>query len=259
MAKVKTVRSKAATAQPVAAESGAPKTAPVKRDPVKAAAAKPARTNTAALKVVDAKPLAVSLPKPAPVVTRKPAPTKKTAAVAAAATVAPPRLKEMKMTTETMTKSLQAAAPAMEKATADAVAQAQAGYAQMNEKVQAMMEKNMKSMTEMTEFAKGNVEAMIESAKAATAGAEKMTAHFVETSKTSMEEAQAALKAMTGVKTPNELMQYQTEFAKTQFDKAVASWSQLSESWMKLAGEVVQPLSNRMAIAGDSIKKNISA
>ncbi len=169
------------------------------------------------------------------------------------------------MNTQTISKSMEAAGsamkggPAMEKATADAVAQAQAGFEQMNEKVREMMEKNMKSMTEMTEFAKGNVEAMIESAKAASAAAEALTTHFVATSKQSMEEAQVALKSMTAVKSPNELMQFQNDYAKAQFDKAVAGWSQLSETWMKLAGEVVQPLSNRMAIATDSVKKSIAA
>jgi len=160
---------------------------------------------------------------------------------------------------ETAARTTEAAAPTMEKAAVDAVAQAQAGIATMNEKVRDMMEKNMKSMTDLTEFTKGNVEAMIESAKAATTAAETMTSHFVESSRKSMEEAQAAIKSMTSAKTPNELMQFQTDFAKGQFDKAVASWSQMSETWMKLAGEVVQPLSNRMAIASESVKKSMTA
>jgi phasin family protein len=163
------------------------------------------------------------------------------------------------MNSETITKSIEAVVPAMEKAATDAVAQAQAGIEQMNEKMRDMMEKNMKSMTEMTEFAKGNVEAMIESAKAAAAGAETLTTHFVETSKKSMEEAQAAIKSMTSAKTPNELIAAQNEFAKAQFDKAVASMSQFSETWMKLAGEVVQPLSNRVALATETMKKSIAA
>jgi hypothetical protein len=78
-------------------------------------------------------------------------------------------MKDAPMTTETLTKPFEAIAPAVEKATTE-----------MTAKVKDMMEKNMKSMTEMTEFAKGNVEAMVESAKAAAAGAETLTAHFVE-------------------------------------------------------------------------------
>jgi phasin family protein len=159
-----------------------------------------------------------------------------------------PQMKDIPMITETQTRPFEAIAPTMEKATAD-----------MTAKVKDMMEKNMKSMTEMTEFAKGNVEAMVESAKAAAAGAETLTTHFVETSKKSMEEAQAAFKTMTSAKTPNELMAAQNEFAKAQFDKAVANMSHFSETWMKLAGDVVQPISSRMAVAAETVKKSIAA
>ncbi|WP_199553473.1 phasin family protein [Sandaracinobacteroides hominis] len=165
---------------------------------------------------------------------------------------------ETPMTTETITKTLETVVPAMEKATTDAVAQAQAGFEQMNGKVREMMEKNMKSITEMNEFAKGNVEALIESAKAAAAGAETLTTHFVESSKASFEESQAAFKSMTALKSPAEVLAAQQQFAKTQFDKAVANWSHVTETWMKLAGEVVQPLSNRVALAQETVKKSMA-
>lgn len=148
--------------------------------------------------------------------------------------------------------------PGVEKATNDAVAQVKAGYEEFQTKFQTMMEKQMKSMAEVTEFTKGNVEAMIESAKAATSGAETLATHFVETSKTSMEEAQAAFKSMASAKTPNELIQHQNDFAKAQFDKAVANWSKVTETWMKVAGEVVQPISNRMALAAETVKKSVA-
>jgi len=168
-------------------------------------------------------------------------------AAAPSALPVPSIAKETPMTTDIPTKPFETIAPAMEKVTAD-----------MTAKVKDMMEKNMKSMTEMTEFAKGNVEAMVESAKAAAAGAETLTAHMVETSKKSMEEAQAAFKAMTSAKSPNEMMAAQNEFAKAQFDKAVANMSHFSEAWMKLAGDVVQPISSRMAVAAETMKKSIA-
>lgn len=162
------------------------------------------------------------------------------------------------MNTEAFTKPLEAVVPAVEKATADFVAQSQAAQEQMTGKVKELMEKNMKTMTDMTDFAKGNVEALIESAKAAAAGAETLTTHFVETSKKSAEEAQAAFKSLSAVKSPNELLAAQQEFAKSQFDKAVANMSHFTETWMKLAGEVVQPISNRMAVAAETVKKSVA-
>lgn len=219
--------------------------------------------------MADAKPARKTAPKTLKVVAgEKPVPAPKAvkpAAVAAPVAKAAPVLstpiepKDTPMNTEAFTKPLEAVVPAVEKAAADFVAQTQAAQDQMTGKVKEMMEKNMKTMTDMTDFAKGNVEALIESAKAAAAGAETLTTHFVETSKKSAEEAQAAFKNFTSAKTPNELMAAQNDFAKAQFDKAVANMSHFSETWLKLAGEVVQPISNRMAVAAETVKKSVAA
>lgn len=228
---------------------------------VPAVKAKPVRKPSAVKAVVKPAVKPVPAAKPTPAVVATPAASAVAVPVASAplAPIAAPAPKEKPMPTETYTKTIEAVVPAMEKAAADAAAQVQAGAEQMNVKMREMMEKSMKSMTEMTEFAKGNVEAMIESAKAAAAGAETLTTHFVETSKKSVEEAQAAFKSMTAAKTPNELIAAQNEFAKAQFDKAVANMSHFSETWMKLAGEVVQPLSNRVALATETVKKSMAA
>jgi phasin family protein len=212
----------------------------------KAGAAKPGKA--VALKVVAAPKVAAAPAAAKPKAAKAPERVSVPAVAKSSAPKLVPQMKDAPMTTETLTKPFEAIAPAVEKATTE-----------MTAKVKDMMEKNMKSMTEMTEFAKGNVEAMVESAKAAAAGAETLTTHFVETSKKSMEEAQAAFKTMTSAKTPNELMAAQNEFAKAQFDKAVANMSHFSETWMKLAGDVVQPISSRMAVAAETVKKSIAA
>lgn len=162
-----------------------------------------------------------------------------------------PTMEEQSMTTE--------AGAFVEKATAEAVAQAQSGYEAVNSKVTQAMEKTMKSITEVNEFAKGNLEAMIASAKAATAGAETLTAAVVEQSKKNFEDAQEAFKALSSAKTPNEALQLQTEFAKAQFEKGVAAWSQWSETVLKVSGDVFQPLSSRVALASETVKKAYAA
>lgn len=235
-----------------AAKSVTPVTAASDVSPKPARSRKPAAAaqKVVALKVVDQPKVAAPAAKAPGANARKAKKAEATvkAVVRNSAPKMVPEMKEAPMTTETLTKPFEAIAPAVEKATAE-----------MTAKVKDLMEKNMKSMTEMTEFAKGNVEAMVESAKAAAAGAETLTTHFVETSKKSMEEAQAAFKTMTAAKTPNELMAAQNEFAKAQFDKAVANMSHFSETWMKLAGDVVQPISSRMAVAAETVKKSIAA
>ncbi|WP_420141105.1 phasin family protein [Sphingomonas sp.] len=54
------------------------------------------------------------------------------------------------------------------------------------------------------------------------------------------------------------MFQLQSEFAKAQFDSAVAEASKVSEVVMKAAGEIVQPLSNRYALATEKFKSNAS-
>lgn len=155
------------------------------------------------------------------------------------------------MTTETMA--------AIEQVSTEAMVDAKARYAAVNDKISEAMEKTMKSMTEVNEFAKGNMEAMIASAKAATAGAETMTASLVEHSKKNFEDAQEAFKAITAAKSPNEALQLQTEYAKAQFEKGVAAWSQWSETMLKVSGDMFQPISSRMALATETVKKSVSA
>ena len=287
---VKAVAAKAAPAKKVArAKTAAPATTKTRPAAAKAAAkpsdidktvARTAAVKLAADKTRDAvKP--ASKPAVATVAARKPAARNSTAASAAristaasaarnSAAASAARIstaasaalrKDSKMNTETLTKSFEtqvaAMAPAVEKATQDAMAQAKISYDALNTKMRETMETSMKSMTEVTEFAKGNVEALVASAKAAAAGAEVLAARATETSKKSMDEAAVAIKAMTAAKTPNEFMQMQNDYAKTQFDAAVASWSHMSETMLKLAGDVVQPLSSRMAIAAETMKSAI--
>ena len=93
-------------------------------------------------------------------------PVRKPAQKAAKAPRATVLTKEAEMTNEALTKSLEAVAPAVEKATTEFLAQTHAAHEQASTKVRELMEKNMKTMTDMTDFAKGHVEALIESAVA---------------------------------------------------------------------------------------------
>jgi phasin family protein len=163
-------------------------------------------------------------------------------------------VKELKMNAETVIKSLEAITPAVEKVTTDAMAQGKANFETAVEKSQELMGTAVKSISEMSEFAKGNVEAVVASAKAATAGIETLSSAVVEHGKKSFEEATAAMKAMAAAKSPSELLQLQNEFSKGRFDHAVSVWSQMSETWLKVAGEITQPMSSRLAVAGEHFK-----
>lgn len=135
-----------------------------------------------------------------------------------------------------------------------AMAQGKATFEQVASKSRAAIEQGMKSADEIAGMARGNIDAMLASSRAAAQGIEAIAREVADFSRKSFEETTAAARAMTTVKTPNELLQLQNDFAKTQFDAAVAEMSKLSETMVKLMGEVFEPVQARAAVAADKIK-----
>lgn len=137
------------------------------------------------------------------------------------------------------------------KATTDRV---QAIFGDINERARTAFEKSTKLGEELGELTKGNVEAIVTSARVAAKGAEALTQEAADYSKKSFETATGALKSFAAVKSPTELFQLQSEYAKTSFDSAVAEASRFSEAMVKLASDVFQPLSSRYAVAAEKFK-----
>jgi phasin family protein len=155
---------------------------------------------------------------------------------------------------ETVTDMQNKAADAIKAGSETAYANGKAALDQVTTKSKEAIEQGMKSIDEVTTMARGNVEALLASTRAATTGLESIAHMVADFSRKSFEETTAAARAMTTVKTPNELLQLQNDFAKTQFDAAITEMSKLSETLVKLAGEVFEPVQNRVAVATDKIK-----
>ena len=90
----------------------------------------------------------------------------------------------------------------MKTAAADAQTRAKAAY----DKLQGYA-------GEMTEFTKGNVEAVVESSKILGSGVQDMARGELAVAKSAFETATADLKAMAAVKSPTELFKLQGEIA----------------------------------------------
>ena len=133
-------------------------------------------------------------------------------------------------------------------------AKVQTMFADVNDRAKGAMEKGSKMLEEMNAFGKGNVEAVVESGKIAARGIEAMGQDAVAYTRKSIEEATAAVKTLASVKSPTEFMKLQSDYARSMFDAMVAETSRSTEAMLKLAGEVAQPISNRIAIAADKMK-----
>jgi len=138
--------------------------------------------------------------------------------------------------------------------TTEATDKAQAAFSDFSNRFKSAFEKSTKLNEELVDFAKGNVEAVIASARVAAKAGELLGQEAAEYGKKNFESATTAFKSFATVKSPTELFQLQSEFAKASFDSAVAEASRVSEALMKVAGEIAQPLSNRYALAAEKIK-----
>lgn len=182
------------------------------------------------------------------------------AAVAAAPVQAATEAAVKKIVTKTKAAPIVASA-ATEKASTmvdQFKASAQTAFTQASDKARETLEKTVKSFEEAGEFAKGNVEALVASGKAATAGFETIAQSAADYSKKSFEDGAAVLKTMTSTRSPVDALKLQNDFAKSQFDGLVAEMSRSTEVMMKVMGDMFEPLSSRFALAAEKAKTAVA-
>lgn len=236
----------------------APK-APAAKPAVKQAA--PAKKAVTAKKAAPAKK-AVSTKKPAPaqkaapvkkVAAKKPT-AKKTAARKPAATKAAPAAPAFLSAPVTTITKFKDTIMATTKTT-DFTATAKEMAADVQTRVKGAYAKTAELASEVTEFQKGNVEAVVASGKIFFNGAQDLVRDNVATTKTVVETVTTDAKKMMEVKSPTELMQMQGELARRNFDAIVSFGSKRTEAWLKLTNEAFAPISNRVSIAAEKITK----
>ncbi|MDP9086832.1 MAG: TIGR01841 family phasin [Pseudomonadota bacterium] len=128
-------------------------------------------------------------------------------------------------------------------------------FADAGEKSQEVVRKGQAFAESMTETARANMEAVVESSRIAAAGARDLGQEVVASTKDGVEKATAAVKTLAEAKSPTEFFQIQSELARSSFDRFVAEGSKLTEQMVKLAGEAVQPLSSRASINAEKFSE----
>ena len=226
----------AAPAPVVAAAKAAPAAKPVA---VTKAAAKPAAAPKVAKKIAKkaaAKPVAAKKPVAASKI------VKKTAAKPAAKI---PSLNKFKDTIMTKTKTT----------TEDFNAKIKDVVAGAQDRAKTAFEKTSAFASGYGDFAKGNVEAIVESSKILAAGLQDMGKSYVAEGKSAVETMTADVKELAAVKSPTDFFKLQGELLRRNFDAAVASTSKHSEAVVKLAGDAFAPISTRVSLAVEKVKQ----
>lgn len=116
------------------------------------------------------------------------------------------------------------------------------------------VEKMSKGMEDANQFGQDNVEAFVASSKVVAKAAEEMNAEMVSFSKKSYEDSMAVAKELSSVKSVNELVEKQTEFAKTAFEGFVAEATKLNEMYSEAAKNAFAPFNDRFTAAADMVK-----
>ena len=135
-----------------------------------------------------------------------------------------------------------------------AAEQFRAAFGDVSERAKAATEKSAKIVEELADLTRGNVEAFVASSKIAAKGVETMSQDAAEYSRKSFEDASAALKSFAEVKSATDFFKLQGDFARSAFDAAVAESARVSETVLKLAGEVAEPINSRYSVAAERVK-----
>jgi phasin family protein len=128
-------------------------------------------------------------------------------------------------------------------------------FADLREKATEATEKAKKLAADAGEINKANLEALVEAGKIAAKGAQELGKTNVEYAKKNFEEFQVAVKEVTAVKSANDFVKVQGEWARKGVDTFVAQSSKNTEALVKLANDMFQPISNRMAETAEYFKK----
>ena len=125
----------------------------------------------------------------------------------------------------------------------------------MQDRSKAAYDKSTEMMSEMSDFAKGTAEAMVESTKILAGAMQDMGKTYADEAKSAYEQMTADLKEMAAVKNPTELFQLQGKIMRRNFDALVSTTSKNAEMLMKLSNDAFAPLSARMNVAAEKMNK----
>jgi phasin family protein len=118
-------------------------------------------------------------------------------------------------------------------------------FSNAGERGQDLAQRTQRVAEELADLTRANVEALVESSRVTAEGARAIGQDVVARGRESVEQTAGAIRTLAEAKSPTEYLQLQGDFARASFDRMVAESSRLTESLVKLAGEAIQPLSNR--------------
>ena len=139
--------------------------------------------------------------------------------------------------------------------TTDFTARVKDVVAGAQDRAQTVYAKGTEYFGDYTAFNKGNLEAVVASGKILAGGMQDMGRTYVAEAKTAFATMTADVKEVAAVKSPTELFQLQGKMLRRNLDSAVSYTSKNTEMMVKLANDVFAPLSSRVSLAVEKVRK----
>jgi phasin family protein len=116
-----------------------------------------------------------------------------------------------------------------------------------NQAFKESVEKSLAAMADINSHSKRNLEAVVASVTAATKGAESLGAQVTAYSKKAAEDHMAATKTLTGAKSLQEAVEFQTAYAKSFLDSYLAEMNRWSDTVSGSMKESLRPINERVS------------
>ena len=139
--------------------------------------------------------------------------------------------------------------------TTDFTARVKDVVADAQDRAKTVYAKGTEYFGDYSAFTKGNLEAVVESGKILAGGIQDMGRTYVAEAKTAFATMTADVKDVAAVKSPTELFQLQGKMLRRNLDSAVAYTSKNTEMMVKLANDAFAPLSSRVSLAVEKVRK----
>lgn len=127
------------------------------------------------------------------------------------------------------------------------------------EQVEKTFPQAVTKFDEATAFTKESIDASFASAAVASKGFDALADELAAYGKKAAEASFATVKAMSSIKSVQELIEVQTGFARAAFDTAFAGATKMAEIAVKTANESVEPIQTRVAKAVEKYSKPVAA
>ena len=124
------------------------------------------------------------------------------------------------------------------------------------EKFSGLMFKNV---DEMASLNKDNLDAVVTSGTTVAKGFEALSKEMMAFAQSAMEENLATSKKLFGARNVQEVLDIQSELARTNFDRFLSNSAKMTEMSVQVANQALEPLQTRVTVTVEKFTKPIAA